>query len=160
MPGSGAGEGGRRCLPPAAWPALDRAGWAAATRRATCCSTAARRRTSSPAACDTHADGYGRWLAWLAEAGRLDPDAAPAARVTREAVTAYVAALREVNAPLTVLGRLADLATVLRWFAPEQDWGWLRAILARLRARVGTAPQDKSAPGCAARTSCWPWGAS
>ena len=75
--------------------------------------------------------------------GRLDPDAAPAARVTREAVQAYVAALRGINAPLTVLDRLADLATVLGWFAPGQDWGWLRAILARLRARVGTAPQDR-----------------
>ena len=54
-----------------------------------------------------------------------------------------MAALQRINAPLTVLGRIADLATVLRWFAPEHDWSWLRAIQARLRGRVGTAPQDR-----------------
>ena len=113
-----------------------------------------------PGSLDTCADGYGRWLGWLASEGRLDPDAAPAARVTREEVAAYVAALRRVNAPLTVLGRIADLATVLRWFAPEQDWSWLRSIQARLRVGSARRPRTVSAPGCAARTSCWPSGAS
>jgi len=143
MPGSGAGEGRRRCLPPAAWPALDRAGWAAATCPGDLLLDGGPAAQLKPGSLDTLADGYGRWLGWLAGEARLDPDAAPAARVTREAVMAYVADLREINAPQTVLGRVADLVTVLRWLAPEQDWGWLRAILARLRGRVGTAPQDR-----------------
>ena len=44
--------------------------------------------------------------------------------------------MQQVNAPRTVLSRLTDLATVLRWFAPGQDWDWLHRGLARLRARV------------------------
>ena len=39
-----------------------------------------------PGSLRKHAAGYGRWLAWLAATGRLDPDAAPASRVTREAI--------------------------------------------------------------------------
>ena len=143
MPGVRAGEGGRLCLPLAAWPAHDRACWAAATCPGDLLLDGGPAAHLRPGSLRTLADGYGRWLGWLAETGRLDPDAAPAARVTREAVTAYVAALQRVNAPLTVLGRIADLATVLRWFAPEHDWSWLRAIQARLRGRVGTAPQDR-----------------
>ena len=143
MPEVRAGEGGRLCLPLAAWPARDRACWAAATCRGDLLLDDGPAAHLRPGSLRKHAAGYGRWLGWLAETGRLDPDAAPAARVTREAVTAYVADLRRVNAPLTVLGRVADLATVLRWFAPEHDWSWLRAIQARLRGRVGTAPQDR-----------------
>jgi integrase/recombinase XerD len=141
-PEARAGEGGRLCLPLTAWPALDQAGWAAATSPGDLLLDAGPAARLKPGSLDTLADGYGRWLGWLAAAGRLDPEAAPAARVTREAVQAYVAALRLVNAPQTVLNRIADLATVLRWLAPEHDGSWLRAIQARLRGRVGTAPQD------------------
>ena len=56
--------------------------------------------------------------------------------MTRDRIAAYVAALQRANAPRTVLNRLTDLATVLGWFAPEQDWGWLYRSLARLRASV------------------------
>ena len=64
--------------------------------------------------------------------------------MTRERVAAYVAALQRANAPRTVLNRLTDLATVLRWFAPGQDWDWLPRCLAKLRARV-QAVRDKRA---------------
>ena len=57
-------------------------------------------------------------------------------RGKRDRIAAYVAALQRANAPRTVLNRLTDLATVLRWFAPEQDWDWLHRCLAKLRARA------------------------
>ena len=95
--------------------------------RAICCSTMARRRISSPAACASIAAGYGRWLAWLAAtAGSTADEPPPRPGSPAKRVAAYVAALRRLNAPRTVLGRIADLATVLGWFAPERDWGWLR----------------------------------
>ena len=160
MPGVTAGEGGRLCLPPAAWPAADRACWAAATGPGDLLLDSGPAAHLKPGSLDTCADGYGRWLGWLASEGRLNPDAAPAARVTREEVAAYVAALRRVNAPLTVLGRIADLATVLRWFAPSKTGAG--SGRSRRGCVVGSArrPRTVSAPGCAARTSCWPSGAS
>ena len=149
-PEVGAGEGGRLCLPLAAWPAHDRACWVAATCSGDLLLDDGPGAHLKPGSRDTLVDAYGRWLGWQTATDRLDPDAAPAARVTREAVAAYVANLQRVNAPLTVLGRIADLATVLRWFAPEPDWSWLRAIQASAR-HLKTA----SAPGCAAGRSCW-----
>jgi integrase/recombinase XerD len=143
MPRVGAGEGGRRCLPLTVWPAGDSTSWAAATCPGDLLLDGGPAAQLRPGSLRKRAAAYGRWLGWLADTDRLDPDAAPAARVTRAAVAAYVADLRRVNAPLTVLGRIADLAAVLRWFAPELDWSWLRAIVARLRGRVGTAPQDR-----------------
>src|SRR5215213_4238929 len=101
MLGSGAGEGGRLCLPLAAWPALDRAGWAAATSPGDLLLNAGPAAHLKPGSLLKHSTSYGRWLAWLAAAGRLDPDTAPAARISREALQAYVAALRLVNAPQT-----------------------------------------------------------
>ena len=55
-----------------------------------------------------HRSSYGRWLAWLAEQGRLDPDLPAGARATPAAVAAYVAELQAHNASGTVLVRAAE----------------------------------------------------
>ena len=86
MAGSGAGEGGLLCLPLAAWPALDRAGWAAATCSGDLLLDAGPAAHLQPGSLRKRIDSYGRWLAWFAATGRLDPDTGPAARVTREVV--------------------------------------------------------------------------
>src|SRR4051812_11565876 len=86
MLGSGAGEGGRLCLPLAAQPALDRAGWAAATSPGDLLLDAGPAAHLKPGSLLRHSASYGRWLAWFAATGRLDPDTGPAARVTREVV--------------------------------------------------------------------------
>ena len=112
--------------------------------RAICCSMMARRPISSPAACDKHADGYGRWLGWLAETGRLDPDAAPAARVTRERIAAYVggaAADQRAAAPCWAASPISPRCCA--GSRPSRTGAGCGAIQARLRARVGTAPQDR-----------------
>ena len=94
----------------------------------------ARRPISGPAACDKHADGYGRWLAWLADQGGSRPRSAPAARVTRERGRRLC---RRPAAGQRAAHRAGPaspiLATVLGWFAPEQ--------------RLGLAP-SRSWPGC------------
>ena len=136
MPGPARDTLPRLCLPLAAWPAVDHACWLAAARHGDLLLDDGPAAHLRPGSLHKHADGYGRWLAWLAGQGELEAVDAPAARVTRDRVAAYVAALQSANAPRTVLNRLTDLATVLRWFTPGQDWDWLHRCLAKLRARV------------------------
>ena len=61
---------------------------------------------------------------------------APAARVTRESVASYIAALSSRNAPVTVAHRILDLEQVVRAFAPSGDWRWLRKLVNRLFLRA------------------------
>ena len=135
-------ESRRLCLPLTAWPAVDRACWSAATRRGDLLLDDGPAGHLKPGSLRKHAAGYGRWLTWLGEAARIEEEHDPAARATPPRVAAYIAALRQLNAPRTVLNRITDLATVLGWFAPERDWGWLDRILARLRGRVRAVPRQ------------------
>ena len=77
--------------------------------------------------------GYARWLGWLETHQLLDPEATPATRITPERMQDYVADLRLVNAPYTVLARVQELYHAIRVMAPERDWAWLRRIEARVR---------------------------
>ena len=92
--------------------------------------------------------GYGRWLAYLASTGELDPDQPPADRVTLPALGRYFDALLEAgNAPFTVYGRFSDLHRALRIMAPGRDVGFImrpngvriRALL-RMRRRSFPIP--------------------
>ena len=146
-PEVGVGEGGRLCLPPAAWPAPDRACWAVATCPGDLLLDDGSAAHLKPGSLRITLDADGRWLG--CRRGRLDPDAFPSCPGHPGGVAAYVAELQRVNAPLTVLGRIADLATVLRWFAPEPDWSWLPR--SRPGCVVGSARHPKTASAPAAQ---------
>ncbi len=77
--------------------------------------------------------GYGRWLTWLDSRGLLDPDAEPAERITPDRVRDYVAEIRTLNAPYTVLARVQELNQAIRVMAPKRDWTWVRRIDNRVR---------------------------
>ena len=79
MPGPARDTARRLCLPLAAWPAVDQACWLAATRHGDLLLDDGPAAHLRPGSLDKHADGYGRWLAWLAEQGELEPADAPAA---------------------------------------------------------------------------------
>jgi site-specific recombinase XerD len=82
------------------------------------------------------AEGYGRWISWLAENGALDPHSSPGERVEPDRVRAYVDALRAINAPATVLSRIQELYLALTVIAPERDWTWIRQIETRFKRTV------------------------
>lgn len=118
----------RLCLPLAAWPEGDRQLWLGAL------DPGGRRRFSvgpqapqmPPGTRRKTEGGYGRWLGFLVASGRLDSVAEPAARVTEEAVAAWLDDLRaHGNADYTVVGRLAELKRAMAVLAPGQDFGWL-----------------------------------
>ena len=130
------GDPRRAALPVAAWPAADRAAWGCATARGGLLDEAGPAAGWSGPARAKRAFAYGRWLGFLARAGGLDPASGPADRVGEADLRAYVAALGEDCAPVTVWSYVDDLAVVLAALAPEGDWGPLRRLAGRLRARM------------------------
>jgi integrase/recombinase XerD len=79
---------------------------------------------------DKYRKGYGRWLTHLVTTKELNPAIPPAGRVTPERITAYMEKLRtDKIADWTVWGRLAELLAVVKAFAPDTDWSWLRRIV-------------------------------
>ncbi|HQT59667.1 MULTISPECIES: hypothetical protein [unclassified Acidiphilium] len=91
---------------------------------------------------------YGRWLGFLAETGKLDPDIHPADRVIAPRVRAYLALLREVGlSDFSIVGLFADLRTALRVMAPERDFAWLtNPCGASLRSRLPMKRRDFEVP--------------
>ena len=118
----------RACLPFARWPAADRDGWRAATRKGEFLLDDGPGAALKPLTLHRHRCSYGRWLGFLQRADMLDPAAPPGARASREAVEAYIIDLEALNAPQTVVVRMQSLSVVLRWLAPDVDWAWHRRL--------------------------------
>jgi integrase len=125
----------RRCLPLAEWPAPDRQAWEAALIPGDILDEGGARAGYSSVSNRKVARGYGRWLSWLAFTGRLEPAAAPADRITRERVAAYVGDLEAFNGTHTLLARLEELYQMALVLDRGRGWGWIRQIGARIRAR-------------------------
>lgn len=81
--------------------------------------------------------GYGHWLAFLAQCGSLDPEAEPADRITPEAVRAFVEATQARVAPVSASNLVSDLYVLARAFDPKRDWSWLKRVSDRLRHQAG-----------------------
>jgi len=124
---------GRRCRPIEAWPIPDRRAWDAAMARGDILEPGGAGADWAPLSRRKMSKGYARWLNWLETHRLLDPEATPATRITPERLHAYVADLRHVNAPYTVLARVQELYNAIRVMAPEREWAWLRRIEARVR---------------------------
>ena len=134
-----------KCLPITLWPSVDRAAWENAIRpgdpfecggTAASWSDATRRKTIA---------GYGRFLFWLKERNELDETAAPAARITRERLGAYLEDLKIINRGHTIQCRMQELGDAIQALAPEYDWRFIKRAASRLRASTIPA-RDKR--GC------------
>jgi integrase len=123
-------------LPLEQWPVSDRQAWLEALKPGDPFEPGGVASDWAEASCRKTRLGYGHWLDWLQEHGFLDPDAAPAARVTHERVRAYTSDLQQFVSAFTVQGRLQELADGLRALAPERDWRWLLRASSRLRQRA------------------------
>ena len=123
----------RRCLKLAAWPDADRAAWHALFRSGDVLDGDQGAAVQwSEATIHKYRRGYGRWLDFLIQSGRLRADDQPGDRVTRQAVRAYVEHLRRSCAPYTVYTRLAELCSTIRVMAPGGHWVWLKAAVSRM----------------------------
>jgi hypothetical protein len=118
----------RRCLPLEEWPAEDRRRWEAALARRGRGRITGRSRAAhlKPTSIEKYQEGYGRFLGFLAWSGRLDPAAAPEARVTKDNAAAYLDQLLDCgNSGHAIFGRLQELKAALRLLAPAADFTWL-----------------------------------
>lgn len=86
---------------------------------------------------------YGRWLTFLHRSG-ADLAATPEVRVTPSRTKAYVAEMEGQGVrAYTIRGRIGALYSVISKFAPNEDWRWLKAVIAQLdaKARRGRMPE-------------------
>ena len=126
----------RRCWPVVQWPAPDRAAWAAALTPGDPFTPGGLAAGWAPTSRRVIEMNYGAWLAWLQGQGLLDPLVPPAARISKDRVKAYVAALQATKSPFTVASRVQMLGDALRAMAPEKDWRWIGRAAGRLRSRA------------------------
>ena len=125
------------------WPSSDQAAWSAAIADGDVLDGRGAAAHWRPATRDTNIHHYGRWLAFLADAGR-PMDGFPTARVTRQAVRAYVEHLRSQVAPQTALSMVVGLKVM----APNVDWNWLADLCNAMRryARPSVNKDSKTRP--------------
>ena len=123
----------RRCRPLGLWPEADRLAWAAALQPGDVLDPGGPASRWAVLTRAGAARAYGRWLTWLDGAGQLGPGMAFAEQATPGRVRDFIAALRQVNAPMTVLHRVESLARAAGALAPGHDWAWLWDVAARLQ---------------------------
>jgi hypothetical protein len=135
----------RRCLAVADWPEADRRIWETAVDPRAWGRVMRRGPAAhlKPVTLGKCAEGYGRWLGFLAYSGLLDPTEAPEQRVTDARIMAYLDLLLDnSNAGHTIYGRLCDLKNALRILAPAADFGWLlRPGGVDIRGRLDMTPR-------------------
>jgi integrase/recombinase XerD len=131
----------RLSLDVADWPARDRAAWAAARKPAAPLDDGGLAAGWSPKTVRQAEKGYSLWLGCLARHGRLDSDASPDARLTRETLTLFGKELLARVAPQTAASRVRDLSVMIRVLDPNAD----RSLLRRLQANVARrAPPSRA----------------
>jgi integrase/recombinase XerD len=126
----------RLSLDVAEWPARDRTAWAAARQPAGPLDDGGLAAGWSAKTIRQSEKGYGLWLGCLARHGRLDPDAAPGARLTRATLTRFGNELLARVAPQTAASRVRDLSVMIRVLDPDADRSLVRRMQANLARRA------------------------
>jgi integrase/recombinase XerD len=128
-------------LPYAAWPEDDRTRWETAFK------TGDRFDNSGPAAHLAEAtrrtllDDYGRFLGFLSARHDRLLARAPAARLDRNIVEAYVRWQPASCGRNSIVKILRNLRLTLRYICPGEDWSWLLTIIKRIAAQARQKPE-------------------
>jgi integrase/recombinase XerD len=125
----------RRALRFEEWPVADQHAWSRALEDNDPLDDPGAAAHWRPATRHTVTTHYGLWLAGLRDAGHLDANASPTARVTNANLLAYLHALQAWDlAPITIANQFRDLREALRVMEPECDLCSLNRLLSRLYA--------------------------
>ncbi len=127
----------RTCLPVTQWPDADRRLWLAACAPGDILDDEIGARSGHGAITNSKAaKGYGRWLTYLRISEPETLVMAPADRISRERVRAYIESLIEIgNSTQTILGRLQELGEVAKIMEPDRNWSFINEIASKIRAR-------------------------
>jgi integrase/recombinase XerD len=118
------------------WPARDRAAWLAARQSAGPLDDDGLAAGWSAKTVRQAEKGYGLWLGCLNRHGRLDSDAAPGARLTRETLSLFGKELLARVAPQTAASRVRDLSVMVRVLDLDADRSLVRRMQANLARRA------------------------
>jgi integrase/recombinase XerD len=125
----------RRCLKVHEWPEIDQQLWHQILQPGDILDgTIGTGFHWSQATREKYRKGYGRWLTYLIITHQLDPDEDPTERITPSRISTYMDDLHETISSWTVWGRIAEVLAVVRAFAPDTDWSWLRRVARYLEA--------------------------
>ena len=135
----------RACMKLNDWPAEDRRLWQEAITPADpFAESGGTRANYSPRSNQKAVKGYGRFLTDLKF---HDPEAlleTPSQRITPDRIRAYMLRLEAIgNSTQTRLARLQELGEMTKVFDPTKDWGFIKKIASRIRAKNVPA-RDKS----------------
>lgn len=127
----------KRCTPRYEdWPEADRISWARAVAPGDYLDEGGPAANWSRETCRKVVGGYARWLAYLASTDQSLLELPPAARVCGTAVRRYLAEECAGMEPVSVWNCARQLYDMMRATAPDQDWGWLKALVARLAREI------------------------
>jgi integrase len=124
-------------LPYTAWPEDDRTRWEAAFKIGTNpfddCGPAAHLAEATRL---TLLSAYARFLAFLSAEHSSLLARAPAARLDRKIIEAYVRWQPASCGSVTITNYLRHFQNTLRYICPGEDWSWLSAIIKRIAAQA------------------------
>jgi integrase/recombinase XerD len=129
-------------LPYAEWPQDDRTRWEAVFRAGTDrfddCGPAAH--LAEPTRLGLQY-GYAKFLAFLSAHHCNLLARAPATRIDREIIEAYVRWQPASCGGITIVNYLHKLRDTLRFICPDEDWSWLLTIIKRIAAQARPKPE-------------------
>ena len=134
----------RAVVPVEAWPRADRDAWLVALSQGDAFEDVGIAARWAPATQASAGRGYGRWLKWRRDSGHADQEYHIAAGVTPAAIAEYVAFLKTVVETSSAVAYLSSLRMAVIAMAPDQDWDWMKGLIARLK-RAATPVRDKGA---------------
>ena len=82
--------------------------------------------------------GYGQWLSFIKRTESESLVLAPAARITRSRIEAYIVESRARLKLRSVFNLVLSLTILASKFAPRDDWSWLWRAVTRLRLELGS----------------------
>lgn len=135
---------GRRCMPLEEWPTRDQSAWKAATLEAGLLDDPGLAAHWRPKTKRTIIAAYGRFLTFLSLNGWLDPKVGPSFRITPDHLRAYIDEIKVQVTPMTLSGRIRDLAEALRVMAPGTTYPYLSRARYRLKARARPTKDKRS----------------
>lgn len=126
------------------WPEVDRKLWEAAQAPSSLLDEGGIASSWRSATRRLATDANSLWLGWLSYRGELSDTDAPASRVTRPRIEAYVAALEGRYSDTTAAMQLHHLHRILWAMNADTDLGWLARLARRMLARA--KPMRAKAP--------------
>ena len=145
----------RRCLHVEEWPQSDQALWHAATRKGSVFDDTGPAALWRAPTRDRTRQGYGRWLSYLISSEQMHDEQLPHERITPDNVRQYVLCLQEQVQPWTTWSYMLSLWVTARLFRPDDDWGWLYTILAKLQLKRRPASNKRARMQPAGEIARW-----